>query len=456
MTRLAEKLVWRVALLIGVVVCVDGCTVGPDYVRPGASIPPTYAEAQEQEQGARATGNRHVDPHWWTLYGDPTLDSLMRQIDVGNQSLKAAAARVREADALLRAAGGSRVPSLSAGTVTRGISGRKDFGLEVAWEVDLWGRIRRDVQAHGADAEASADDFAAATLSMRAHAVQSYFASRTQSAMVKLLQRTIDADSRWLRIVQNQYKLGIASSAALAHARSQLGQAQTQLADARLARAQAEHALAVLIGKPPADFSIVTTPLPLDAKAPTVPSELPSQLLQRRPGIAAAERRAAAASARIGVSKAERLPSLNLAGGVGVLKGLFGAVDLEAPLYRGGALTANIDQSRAAYDEAVANYRQAVLEGFQEVEDNLAAQRILGQAAAANAGVVGAALESERVATNQYRAGVGGYDAVVEARAAAVQAQIAALILLKRRLDASVALIKALGGGWQVTTGRGE
>ena len=447
MRMLAKGLAWRTPFLLGVTICVCACTVGPNYTRPGAVAPPAYAEAHGQK--TQADRNEQVGTRWWELYGDPRLDALVQQVSVGNQSLAAAAARARAADALLRAAGGARVPAVSAGTVTRGISGRKDFGLEVAWEIDLWGRIRRNVEAHGADAQASADDLAAATLSLQAQAVQSYFALRTQDAMVQLLQRAVDVDVRWLRTLQNQYKLGFASSAMLAQARSRSANAQTQLADVRLARVQVEHALAVLVGKPPAGFSIAPTPLLPDAKVPAVPLELPSQLLQRRPGIAAAERRAAAASARIGVSEAERLPSLNLAGGIGVMKGLFGAVDLKAPLYRGGALAAGVDQSRAAYDEAVANYRQAVLDGFQEVEDNLAAQRILGQAAETNADVVSVMLESERVATNQYHAGVGGYDAVADSLAAAVQAQTAALDLLQRRLDASVALFKALGGGWE-------
>ncbi len=446
MTILENAVLWRAPLLVGIATCIGACTVGPNYARPSAHVAPSYAEAHGQ--GGQALGDAQIGARWWEIYGDADLNALVQQVSVGNQSLAAAAARVRQADALLRAAGGARLPSLSAGTVTRGISGRKDFGLQVAWEIDLWGRVRRNVEAHGADAQASADDLAAATLSIQAHVVQSYFALRIQDARVEYLQRAVDVNERGLRTVQNQQKLGVASSAVLAQALTRSGSAQTQLADARLARVQVEHALAVLVGRSPTEFSIAATPLPLDAKVPTTPPELPSQLLERRPGIAAAERRAAAASARIGVSEAERLPSINLAGGIGVLKGWFGAMDLRAALYRGGAATAGVEQSRAAYDEAVANYRQAVLEGFQEVEDSLAAQRILGQAAQANVEVVNAVLESERVAGNQYRAGVGKYDAVVESRVAAGQAQTAALDLLQRRLDTSVALIKALGGGW--------
>ena len=207
--------------------------------------------------------------------------------------------------------------------------------------------------------------------------------------------------------------------------------------------------IAVLVGKPPADFRLAPAPLTPDAEVPVIPADLPSELLSRRPDIVAAERRVAAASARVGVSETERLPSLNLAGGVGVLKGLFGAVDLKAPLYRGGALDAGVARAAAEYDEAVANYRQAVLTGFQEVEDNLAAQRGLESAAASASAALATGAESERVARNQFRAGVGDYRAVVDGVDAAVQARADALDLQRRRLDASVALIKARGGGWQ-------
>lgn len=435
---------WRAAMVTGLALALGACTVGPNYVRPSAAVPPAYAEAH----GAGAPGAT-IAAHWWQAYGDPGLDALLQQVGVGNQSLQAAAARVRVADALLRTAEGALVPSVSIGTVTRGISGRKDFGLSVAWEVDFWGRIRRNVEAHRADAEASQDDLAAATLSMQAQAAQGYFALQAQEALIELLQQDLDTNVDWLRMLRNRAALGLVPAATMARAESRLATARTRLADARLSRAQIEHALAVLAGKPPAGFQVSASPLPLTAAVPSIPAELPSQLLARRPDIAAAERRVAAASARIGVSEAERLPSLNLAGGVGILDGLFGAVDLQAPLYRGGALPAGVAEARAAYEEAVANYRQTVLGGFQEVEDNLAAQRILGQAASANHGVVRGALESERVARNQYEAGLGDYASVVGAVDAAVQARTDALDLQQRRLDASVALIKAMGGGWQ-------
>lgn len=435
---------WRMVCAAGITLALGGCMVGPNYERPPATVPGAYTEAR----GATVRGAA-IEAQWWKAYDDPGLDALVEEVGVGNQSLQAAAARVREADALLREAGGARIPSANAGTVTRGISGRRDFGPVIDWDVDFWGRIRRQVQASRADAQASADDLAAATLSMQAQAAQGYFALQVQDALVESLQQDLAANADWVRMLQNRERLGMVPAGTMTQARSRLAAVRTALADARLARAQITHALAVLAGKPPAEFKLAVAPLPLDGKVPAIPAELPSQLLVRRPDIAAAERRVAAASARIGVAEAERLPSLNLAGGVGVLDGLFGAVDLKAPLYHGGALRAGVAQANAEYDEAVANYRQTVLGGFQEVEDNLAAQRILGQAASENRGAVQAALESERVAQNQYRAGVGDYGSVVGAVDASVHARTDALDLQQRRLDASVALIKALGGGWR-------
>lgn len=436
---------WRAVLIVAMLFALGACTVGPDYVRPQVPTPAVYAEAP----GATAPEAAALRPRWWTLYGDPQLDALVDEVSVGNQSLRAAAARVREADALLQSVKGERVPAVTAGTVTRGISGRKDFGLVVSWEIDFWGRIRRQVEASRADATASTDDLAAATLSIRAQAVQAYFALRTEDAMIGSLQRQLGVDADWEGMLQNQARVGVAPASELAAAGSRVAASRTRLADARLARSQIEHALAVLVGKPPADFRLAPAPLTPDAMVPMIPADLPSELLSRRPDIVAAERRVAAASARVGVSEAERLPSLNLAGGVGVLKGLFGAVDLRAPLYRGGALDAGVARAAAEYDEAVANYRQAVLTGFQEVEDNLAAQRGLESAAASASAAVATGAESERVARNQFRAGVGDYRAVVDGVDAAVQARADALDLQRRRLDASVALIKALGGGWQ-------
>lgn len=444
--------VLRGLLVAGAVALVAACAeVGPDYVRPPVDTPAAYKEAgpggAQQAYAAPAAGK------WWAVYRDPVLDGLVAQVSVGNQSLAAAAARVREARQLVQVAGGAAVPAVSAGTMKTGRKNENDFGIGVSWELDLWGRIRRDVEAHRATAEASADDLAAATLSMQAQLVQSYFALRQDDALIDLLQRAVEVDGQWVRMARNQQAQGMASSGDVAEALTHFGAVQMQLAETRTSRAQLEHAIAVMLGKPPADFSIA--PAPFDTSVPTVPGGLPASLLQRRPDIAASERRMAAASARIGVSKAETLPSVNLAAGIGVFKGLLGSADIHAPLFSGGRLQAQVGNAGAAYEEAVANYRQTVLDAFREVEDNLAAANML----AANAGVqeegASAARESERVARDQYQQGVVDYRAVVDAATAALDAGRGALQLRLRRLDTSVSLIAALGGGWQADAGQG-
>lgn len=446
--RMAKKMMERVLVVPALLLCCSACTVGPDYVRPDVPMPAAYGEASgtPEPMGSSVA----TDGSWWQRYGDAQLDTLVRQLDLHNQSLKAAAARVDEADALLRAAGGTRVPSVTAGTVTSGISGRKDFGAQVVWELDLWGRMRRDVEARGADAAAAADDLAAATLSMRAQVVASYFALRAKDAGIELLQAATTVNGRWLQIVRNRHALGVASSGELAQAHLQLADAQGQLASTRLERTQIEHAIATLVGKPPADFSIAPSPLPLDTKVPVIPAHLPSRLLERRPDIAAAERRVASASARIGVRQAEMLPSLDLGAGIGVLRGAFGAADLAAPLYRGGTLEAGVSGARASYAEALAQYRQTVLDGFREVEDNLAAQRLLRSQTGIHEDAAKVAGDALRISANQYKAGVADYELVVQARAELVKSHAAAVELLRRRLTTSVNLIKALGGGWEM------
>lgn len=436
----------RGLVMAAAVVALAACTeVGPDYVRPSTEVPAAYKEAPAQ--AAQRHGSVPVSQAWWTVYGDPVLDALVARIGVDSPSLAAAAARVREARQLVRVAHGASVPAIGIGTMKTGRKNENDFGIGISWELDLWGRIRRDVEAHRASAEASADDLAAATLSMQAQAVQSYFALREDDAVIDLLQRAVTVDTQWLRMVRNQHAQGIVSSAEVAQALARLSTVQTQLAQTQSARAQFEHALAVMLGKPPAEFSMA--PAAFDTEVPVIPAGLPSRLLQRRPDIAASERRMAAASARIGVSKAETLPSVNLAAGIGVLKGLLGSADIHAPLYAGGRLKAQVAGAREAYAEAVANYRQTVLDAFREVEDSLVAANTLRRAAGLQTMAADAANESARVARNQYRQGVADYQAVVEAAAARLDARQAELRLRLRRLDTSVDLIKALGGGWQ-------
>lgn len=424
--------------LAGFTMIHSACTVlGPDYVRPPMDVPAAYKEAPGLT--APQARDASADGHWWALYGDSQLGELIAQIETRNYSIQAMEARVRQARSLTEVARAAQFPTLVAG-------GTNDFGLLANWEIDLWGRIRRNIEASGATAQASAADLAAATLSLQAQLAQNYFLLRVKDAEIRLLQDTAASYERSLQITRNQYAVGVADRGNIVQAQTQLGAAQAQMHDARVTRAQLEHAIAVLIGKAPADFSF--TVAPMDANVPEVPPALPADLLERRPDIAAAERRMAAASAQIGVAEAASYPSLDLFAGVSIRKGLLGGAKVAAPLY-GAAPQAGRTKAAAAYDETVADYRQTVLNGFREVEDNLAALQILDQAAAAQASAAKAAREAVAIMDNQYRVGVVNYQSVIVAQATALVNERAALGLLGRRLVASVTLIKALGGGWE-------
>ncbi|PIR09886.1 MAG: RND transporter [Gallionellaceae bacterium CG11_big_fil_rev_8_21_14_0_20_60_62] len=414
------------------------CTLGPDYQRPAIDVPAAYKETSAavapEARDALPAGN------WWALYGDEQLDQLIGQIETRNYSLQVIEARARQARSLAEMAEAARYPTLVAG-------GTNDLGLVANWEIDLWGRIRRDIEASGAAAQASTADLAATKLSLQAQLAQNYFLLRVRDTELSLLEESIAAQERSLQIAQNQYAAGVVDRAVVAQAQTQRGTTQVQMHDARAARAQLEHAIAVLVGKAPADFSIAVAPL--NAHVPEVPSELPAELLQRRPDIAAAERRVAAASAKIGVAEAEFYPSLDLFGGVSIRKGLLGGAKVVAPLFVGNAAQIGRSRAAAAYEEAVANYRQTVLEGFREVEDTLVALQHLDQAAMAQDTAAAAASKTATITQNQYQAGLVSHPSVLSAQAAAVANQRAALNLLGRRLVSSATLIKALGGGWE-------
>lgn len=432
----------RRLLLLLCSLTLGACAMGPDYVRPPVATPAHYGEPHAAPAATAAAA-----APWWSRYDDPVLAALVARVTVDNQSLKAAAARVAEARALARAARGQLKPSAAIGTFNVGTGNRRDFGVGIGWEIDLWGKLRRNVEAHGASATASADDLAAATLSLQATLVKAYFALREKDAAIALLQPAVATDTRALTVVRNQQQQGVASLADVTRAHTRLAASRTQLSADALARAQLQHAIAVLLGVPPAEFELA--PAPFTASVPAIPAGLPSELLERRPDIAAAERRMAAASAMIGVRKAEAMPSLNLVAGVGALHGLFATPSVKAPLYEGGALRANVAHARAEYDEAVANYRQTVLDAFREVEDNLAAQRILAQAVAPRAAAADAAGQLARAVNNQFQAGVASAAALADAETDALDNARGNLDLRLQRLDASADLVVALGGGWQ-------
>jgi NodT family efflux transporter outer membrane factor (OMF) lipoprotein len=465
----------------GVVVCaiagLFGCSVGPNYLRPPVETPSAYKEAQ----GWKQAEPRDEQPrgNWWEAFNDPQLNALVTEVAITNQTIKAAEARVREARALTQAARAAFFPIVTAnasatrsssrgGTIVGGTVGSSggvrnnyNVALDVNWEIDLWGRVRRTVEASEATGEASAADLESAKLSAQAQLAEDYFLLRVQDAQIRLLNDTVVAYERSLQLTRNQYAVGVVGRAAVAQAETQLKSTQAQAIDAAVQRAQLEHAIAILVGKAPAEFSIAAEVVPTEF--PIIPVELPSELLERRPDIAAAERRAAAANAQIGVAESAFFPALTLSATGGFQSSLWSQLftlpsrywslgpQLAQVIFDAGLRRAQTAQAIATYDENVANYRQTVLAGFQEVEDNLAALKILEQEAVVQDEAVKAARESLAIVLNQYRAGIANYLAVVVIQAAALNNERAALSILGRRLTASVALIKALGGGWEET-----
>jgi NodT family efflux transporter outer membrane factor (OMF) lipoprotein len=468
---------WRAAV-VWAAFAIAGCTVGPNYVRPAAEAPPAYKEAQDW----KVADPKDQQPRgkWWEVFGDPQLSSLLSQIEISNQTLKAAEARVREAQALTRAARAAFFPVVTAnaavsrsgrgsgaatagassgqGGARGGVSNNYNLALDVNWEIDLWGRIRRTVEASEATAQASAADLEGAKLSAQATLAEDYFLLRVQDAQIRLLNDTVAAYEKSLQLTRNQYAVGVVGRVDVAQAETQLSSTRAQAIDAAIQRAQLEHAIAVLIGKAPAEVSIAVADVP--AGFPDIPVGVPSELLERRPDIAAAERRAAAANAQVGVAEAAFFPSLTLSATGGYQSSMISHLislpnrfwsigsSLAQAIFDAGLRRAQTDQAIATYDENVANYRQTVLAGFQEVEDNLAALRVLEQEAAIQDDAVKSARESLTITLNQYRAGTANYLAVVVVQAVALANERAALAVLGRRLDASVVLIKALGGGW--------
>jgi NodT family efflux transporter outer membrane factor (OMF) lipoprotein len=451
---------------------ISACTVGPDYVRPQVETPAAYKESGDWKPAEpRDDAGRG---RWWEIFGDAPLDALLAQVEVSNQTIAAAEAQLRQAGALARQARAGGFPSVT-GTLqeTRSRSSantgpsvgaatetRTSYSLPVtvSWEADLWGRIRRSVEQGEASAQASAADLVNARLSVQAELAQSYFQLRALDSQKQLLEATVAAYARTLELTRNRYTVGVVARADVAQAETQLQSTRAQALDLGVPRVQLEHAIAVLLGKPAASFSLASAPLA--AVPPRVPAGLPAELLERRPDIAAAERRVAAANAQIGVARAAFFPAATLGASFGfqasaaehwfTLPSRFWSVGpaLALTLFDGGRREAVSDQAVAAYDASVAAYRGTVLAAFREVEDNLAALRILEQEAEVQAGAVRAAEQSLELAINQYKAGIVTYLQVVQAQTAALSNQRAAADILGRRVAASVLLVKALGGGW--------
>ncbi len=492
-------------LLLLALAAVAGCQylpVGPVYQRPSIEVPASYKEARDwkpaEPQDTKPRGN------WWDLYGDPDLDALMRQVQVSNQNVLLAAAKYDQALALLGTArsgyfptitadvsstrsqsggGGSGTASASAAAVGTSTTTQDRVSLATNWEIDVWGRVRRTVESNRASAQASAGDLAAMLLSEQATLAQAYFQLRVTDLDLALLERSMDGYQKALEVTQNRYQAGVAQRSDVTQAQTQLENARAQWLDLGITRATLEHAIAVLIGKPPAALSIARkdeTPA-----IPAIPLTLPSQLLERRPDIAAAERRAAAANAQIlerrpdiaaaerraaaanaqiGVARAAWFPTLSLAASGGYASDGFSKLfelpnrfwslgpDLAGTLIDFGARHYQVRAAITNYDQSVATYRQTVLSAFQDVEDNLATLAVLARESVAERAAADAAAETLTITQNQYKAGTVDYLNVVSAQNASLSAERAWRDIASRSLAASVSLLKALGGGWSADT----
>jgi NodT family efflux transporter outer membrane factor (OMF) lipoprotein len=450
-----------------------GCTVGPKYHPPTVQAPPAYKEVGDWKPAQ--PNDQNLGGSWWAIFQDPQLDALEVQVNVSNQNLKAAEAQYRQARAALRYNRADYYPTVTAGASAsrQRISGRRppatsifdgitynDFVLpfSVSYQADVWGRVRKNVESYREQAQASAADLATVNLSMHADLAVDYFQARSLDAEEQLLNSTVKQYEQALDLNQTRFAGGIASEVEVEQAKTQLQTTRAAAIDVGVLRAQYEHAVAILIGKPPAEFSL--PPLPLNAPPPHVPISLPSELLERRPDIAAAERRVASANAQIGVAKSAYYPLVSLGASGGfessaittLLNGPSGlwSVGLSAigTIFDGGRRRSLNDQARAAYDYQVAAYRENVLAGFQQVEDNLAAVRILENEAKVQDEAVVAAQRSLDLSVTRYKGGVTSYLEVITAQSAALADEVTAVNILGRRMANTVLLIQALGGGW--------
>jgi NodT family efflux transporter outer membrane factor (OMF) lipoprotein len=459
---------------------VAACSFAPTYRIP-SSAPPTSAyneqgdwlQAQPLEDQSRGS--------WWMIFGDAELDALELRVMTSNQDLKAAVARWQEAHALTRIARSGLFPTLNAGAsaarvrisknapsyVPGGEPTFNDFNVQgdLSYEIDLWGRVRNTVTAAKANQQASAADLASVELAVRAELATDYYTLRSQDAAQSLLARTVADYTKSLELTQRLYEGGAAAEADVDQAQAQLEAARTQAAEIALARSQTEHAIALLVGENPTGFHIDPLPLASDTVPPRIDPRLPSTLLERRPDVAAAERRVAAANAEIGVARAAYFPVFDLSAAIG-----FDSKDtsswLNAPsrtwsagpsgllaVFDAGRRKAQSERAHAQYDELVANYRNTVLTAFREVEDNLAALHRLKEESVSEAAAVTATGKALEQAQYRYKAGLVTYLEVSSTETTALQAQLTQVSILNRRMSASVLLIRALGGGWRVTRG---
>ncbi|MGO9950086.1 MAG: efflux transporter outer membrane subunit [Steroidobacteraceae bacterium] len=476
-----KRLAARVACVAAAGALAASCAVGPDYHRPAFDTVPDYKETGDWKQ-SEPNDVLSRGP-WWKIFNDDELDQLEAQIDITNQNVKAAEAAFEQARALVSQARAGFWPTIAATFSAQrgqaGVPAATNNGLALPssslsgprttyqagasgnWDLDIWGQIRRTVESDKASAEASSAALAAARLSAQAELATDYFELRAQDQLQRLLDDTVVAETLSLKITESRYKFGVAARADVVSAETQLLASQAQQVNAKIQRQILEHAVAVLVGKQPAVFSL--QPAAMRSDVPTVPPGVPSTLLERRPDVAQAERKMAAANAQIGVATAAYFPSLTLSASDQYSSGSLSRLiqnsnrvwavgpALAETLFDGGLRRAQVRQARAAYDGTVASYRQTVLAGFQQVEDDIVTLRVLEQQSAIEDATVKAAREAEALTLNQYKAGTVPYSSVITAQTTRLSAEETALSVLSSRLQGSVALIEALGGGWDAS-----
>jgi NodT family efflux transporter outer membrane factor (OMF) lipoprotein len=478
-TRIFSLLLSSTALLLA------GCMVGPKYAQPSTPMAPAFKEQppdsfkEDQNWQAAQPDDGKIRGPWWEMFGDPQLNALEDQLTASNQDLKVAEDRLREARAAIRFNRSALFPTISASpsvanervsahepyfpaSEANNGTGNYTLPVDLSYEVDLWGRVRRTVNASREEAQATAADFQTASLSLHAELAIDYFELRSADAQKQLLDDTVKAYTDALQLTQNRFEGGAAPKSDVAQAQTQLDEAKVQDTDITEARAEYEHAIAVLIGQPPAKFSLTPAPQ-TQLRLPVVPVGLPSTLLERRPDIAADERRVAEANEQIGIARAAYFPTLSI-GATGGFEGTtvtnwlnwpsrLWAVgpQLSETLFDAGRRRATTEAAQANYDGTVATYRQTTLNAFQEVEDNLAVLRILEQEAQQQHQATASAQESLQLFTNRYEGGVDNYLQVITAQTIALNDERNDIDIQRRRIDASVLLVKAVGGGWDTS-----
>lgn len=456
----------------GILLVSSGCMVGPNYRRPPAPVPTAFKEKPPDGWREAQPNDAALKGHWWEIYNDPKLNALEEQVSISNQNVLAAEAQYRAARAAVQVARAALLPTLtsspSASAQRNGAVGTNsplistlEIPVDVSYQVDLWGSIRRNIRANAETAQATEAQLENIKLTYQSDLAQDYFQLHGTDGDIALLQSTVDSYADYLKLTQARHSAGVASGADVAQAETQLDSAKEQLIDFGVARAQYEHAIAILVGRPPAELTIPQEPL--KGQPPVVPIAFPSTLLERRPDIAIAERQMAALNEQVGIAEAAYYPSLTLSGGAGIAGSSFlnlftwaarawtANSTLSETLFDAGRRRAEVNISKANFDAGMASYRQTVLTAFQQVEDELSALRILEQETGATLETIKAAQTALDITTAQYKAGTATYLQVETSQTALFAEQEALVNLLTRRMVSSVLLVESLGGGWNTS-----